>query len=312
MASGRLHNWGDIHMITFRCEEGRFFLKPTMIIVQLVAYWFARSINRYGSGIEVYAFCFLGNHFHLLLRDTGGKLAVFLGYFLGNIGKAVNRSLDRGPAHFWQQGHYNDQIIHGEKSFWNKYVYITTNAVKSGLVRRTEDWLGFNSFEAAVKNEKITGIGLDRTAHHNANRGNIKRDESEFIDTFEFELTPPPMLAQMTAKEQTKTIYKMVKHAEVHYLSRRNNKQVLGMAKVMSTNPLRRPERIEKRPQRRFVCDVVEEEKEREEGYRDFIGQYKTTYGGFFQSSIRGKPFHGEWPVGSYPPSFHEPVTEDR
>jgi REP-associated tyrosine transposase len=312
MAGGRMHNVGDIHMITYRCEEGRFFLLPTLIIVQLVAYWFARALSRYGSGIEIYAFCFLSNHFHILCKDTNGRLAVFLGYFLGNVGKAVNRSLDRGPAHFWQQGHYNDQIIDGEKSFWNKYVYITTNAVKSGLVKRTEDWTGFNSFKAAVKNEKILGIGLDRTAYQNANRGNIKREKTKFIDTYEFELSPPPMLAHLTEDEQRKSIYQMVKHAEVHYLSRRDAKRVLGMAQVMTFSPLHSPGKIERRRKRRFVCDEIEEEKRREGEYRDFIGEYKRTFGGFRQSAIRGTPFLGEWPVGSYPPACHEPISEDR
>ena len=72
-----------------------------------------------------------------------------MGFFEGNVATAINRAPGRGPAHFWQ-GHYDDQVVDGEKTFWNKYVHIMTNAVRSGLVKRVEDWAGVNSFKAAI------------------------------------------------------------------------------------------------------------------------------------------------------------------
>ena len=295
-------------MITNRCEEGRYFLLPNERINELVLYWFARALQKYGQGLEIFAFCFLSNHFHLLCRDTKGTLAAFMGYFQGNLAKAINCELGRDPAHFWQ-GHYDDQIIDGKKSFWNKYVYIVTNAVKSGLVRRVEEWAGCNSFKAAVSGERIIGTGLNKTRYHNGNRGKLKRPKSMFTETFEFELTPPPMLEGLSPKEQQKEIYRMVKHSEVHYLSRRNRKPVLGMAKVMSFKPTHKAASPEPRHRRRFSCDSVDREQELLEEYRSFIYGYKLTFDGFRRSTQMGRRFHGEWPIGSYPPSCHYPVT---
>jgi hypothetical protein len=262
MASGRMHREGDIHFISNRCEEGRYFLLPSNIINQLVLYWLARAVN-----------CELG-------RDS---------------------------AHFWQ-GHYDDQIVVGEKSFWNKYVYTVTNAVKSGLVRRVEEWGGCSSFKAAVSGETIIGTGLNKTRYHNGNRGNKKRSKAKFIETYEFELSPPPMLEDWSPKERQKEIYRTVKHSEVHYLSRRDRKPVLGMAKVLSFKPTHKPGSLERRPRRRFACDNVDEAIELIENYRCFIYEYKVTFDGFRRSTGIGRRFHGEWPSGSYPPSCHYPV----
>ncbi len=311
MASGRMHRRGDIHMITNRCEEGRYFLLPTEQVNDIVLYWFARALCLFGDGLEIYAFCFLSNHFHLLCKDTKGTLAAFMGYFQGNVARAINQELGRDPAHFWQ-GHYDDQIVIGKKTFWNKYLYILTNAVKSGLVRRVEDWSGLNSFSAATCDRILRGTGLNKTKYHNANRGNLPRAKSEFIETYEFHLSPPPMLEALSPTEQRKEVYRMVKHAEVHYLSRRDRKPVLGMAKVLSFSPIHRPERPERRPRRRFACDTIEKETELLERYREFIGEYKRTFGGFRRASCLHRRFHSEWPPGSYPPACHTPMTEAR
>ncbi|MCP4578163.1 MAG: hypothetical protein GY846_17980, partial [Deltaproteobacteria bacterium] len=209
----------------------------------------------------------------------------------------INREIGRGPAHFWQ-GHYDDQIVKGDKTFWNKYVYVLTNAVKSGLVRRTEDWGGLNSFEAALTGKPIKGNGLNRTNYHKATRGNVKHKKSEFEETYELHISPPPMLEKMSQKERKKEIYRMVKHAEVYYRSRRDHKPALGMAKVLQFKPTHRPEKVAKRPLKRFACDTIQEEKEMDKAYKKFIGEYKRTFFGFKRAASKRRPFHGEWPVG--------------
>ncbi len=245
-----------------------------------------------------------------MLRDTQGTLAKFLGYFESNVAKAINREIGRGPTHFWQ-GHYDDQIVSGEKVFWNKYLYILTNAVKAGLVRRTEDWKGLNSFRAALTGKPIKGKGLNKTNFHNATRGNKKRKKSDYKESFEFSITPPPRLEEMTPKERKKEIYRMVKHAEVHYLSRRDTNAVLGMAKVLSFKPSYRPPKLAKRAKRkRFACDTIAEEIEKLKAYRAFIWEYKKTFDGFRRAAYLRFPFHGEWPKGSFPPSCHFPITQ--
>ena len=230
-----------------------------------------------------------------------------MGYFQGNVARAINEHLGRRPAHFWQ-GHYDDQIIEGQRTFWKKYLYIIANAVKAGLVDRVSCWKGFCSFKAALDGKPIVAIGVNRTRHHNANRGNKKRTAREFEERFEFSLATPPGMEEMTQNERTREIRWMVQKAERYYSDRRNRKPALGMAKVLSISPLHLPETLARSPKRRFACDSRQREFERLEEYRRFIGAYKQVYADFISASLHGYGFHGEWPQGSLPPSGNQPV----
>ena len=87
MAAIRMHLNSSIHFITSviiaeinddipnRCEQEQFLLLPSQTINQIIGAWFARSLCLFGEGLEIFAFIFLGNHFHLLCRDTKGTLA---------------------------------------------------------------------------------------------------------------------------------------------------------------------------------------------------------------------------------------------
>jgi REP element-mobilizing transposase RayT len=92
-----MHLPGEIHLVTNRCEEGRFFLLPTQTVNVLIRYWLARAKVEVGDAIDIFAFCFSVNHFHLLLRDNGGGLAKFMGYFQGNLARAINEHLGPSP-----------------------------------------------------------------------------------------------------------------------------------------------------------------------------------------------------------------------
>lgn len=308
MARGRMHIPGEFHMLTNRCEEGRFFLKPTKKVVQIIAYWFARSVELYGKNLEIYAYCFLCNHFHLLCKDNGGSLAEFMGYFQGNVARELNEHLGRKSAHFWQ-GHYHDEIVEGYRSFWTQYLYVTANAVKSGLVDRVSEWQGLCSLENAKSGEPVVAVGLNRTRYHNANRGKKKRSKKEFEERYEFRIATPPELRRMTDKERAGELGKMVHTAEIRYASRRDRRPTLGMSRVMKISSLYKPKEPASPVPRRFACDTKEREKERVEQYRGFIAAYKETYEGFRSASLLGRRFYGEWPRGSLPPSCARSVT---
>ena len=66
------------------------FLLPTKRITDIIQCWFARALCLYGKGIEISAFVFLSNHWHILCRDTKGTLAAFMWYFQGNVARAIN------------------------------------------------------------------------------------------------------------------------------------------------------------------------------------------------------------------------------
>ena len=62
MSCHRMHLPGDVHLVTNRCLQGRLLMLPNEDINFIIGYWFARALEKFGQGIEVFAFVFLGNH----------------------------------------------------------------------------------------------------------------------------------------------------------------------------------------------------------------------------------------------------------
>jgi putative transposase len=53
---------GTIYLVTRRCSERRFFLKPSPLTSEIFLYVLAVAARRYG--VLVHAFCVLSNHCH--------------------------------------------------------------------------------------------------------------------------------------------------------------------------------------------------------------------------------------------------------
>ena len=102
MAQNRMHFKDTVHFITNRCEHEMFLMLPNETITRIIQGWFARALCLFGDGLEIYAFIFLSNHFHLICNDTKGTLAAFICYFQGNVAKAINRELGRS-GRFWSR-----------------------------------------------------------------------------------------------------------------------------------------------------------------------------------------------------------------
>src|SRR5574340_1339961 len=69
---------GTIYLVTRRCSERRFFLKPSKLTNAIFLYVLAVAAERYR--IAVHAFCVLSNHYHLLVTDPDARLPAFVQY----------------------------------------------------------------------------------------------------------------------------------------------------------------------------------------------------------------------------------------
>ena len=301
-----MHFKDSIHFITNRCEHEMFLLLPTDTVREIIQTWFARALCRFGDGVEIYAFIFLSNHFHLLLRDTKGTLAAFMWYFQSNVAKAINKELGRS-GRFWSR-EYDDVMVPGEADFLDRYAYTMGNAVKAGLVDKSADWPGWGSLQGALSDGKYRFEMLNKTKYHNARRRGQKVDKSKFIEVFEFELSVPPMLQSKTDVERKAFITELLRAAEADYRAKRENKPALGVHNIMKQSPLGRPTNPSFNPRIKVFCLDRDERKAWLNGYRTFVGGYRETFDGFRKaSSLKRRPAV-EWPEGSYPPSCLYPV----
>ena len=89
----------------------------------------------------VLGYCFLPEHFHLMIRPTGGStFSVIMHSLKPNFTKDYKACFGlSGSMKFWQKGFW-DHVIRDEDDFQRHLDYIHYNPVKHGLVQRPEDW----------------------------------------------------------------------------------------------------------------------------------------------------------------------------
>jgi REP element-mobilizing transposase RayT len=303
-----MHGKDAIHFVTNRCEQEQFLMLPSKRINHIIGYWFTRSLYRYGYGLEIFAFIFLSNHFHLLVRDTQGTLSQFMCYFQGNVAKAINRELGR-KGKFWAR-EYDDVLIDDQSNedFLDRYTYILCNSVKAGLVTSADSWIGWSSLDAALTGEKLSFSGINKTKKHHATRRGQKIDDIEFLETYEFELALPPMWEHFQIAERATFIRDLLKGGERKFNQDRGNKPALGIGMVLKQKWSDRPKKPSFRPRIKIFCSNYERRKELLNQYRSFTNIYREMYGGYLNAIQKGKRPSIEWPDWSFPPSTMVPV----
>jgi len=304
----RMHNKNAIHFVTNRCEQEQFLMLPVKTINKIIGYWFARALCRYGEGLEIFAFIFLSNHFHMLARDTKGTLSQFMGYFQGNVAKAINEELGR-HGKFWPR-EYDDMLVDSESDddFLNRFTYILCNSVKAGLTTKATDWIGWNSIQASLKGEKFSFTGENKTKKHKVTRRIKNVSKSEYTETYEFALTPPLMWLKLSIEERAKMVRSQIKNGEAEFKKARGNLPALGIEAIKKQKWYDRPMTVSKRPRIKIYASNNERKIELLEQYRAFVGIYRDTYNVFKIAIYQGKRPSIQWPDWSFPPSVQRPV----
>ncbi|MEM7287348.1 MAG: transposase [Actinomycetota bacterium] len=89
-------------------------------------------------GIRVLAFVLMGNHYHLLLESTEGRLSAAMQHLDGRYATSFNRRHERNGTLF--QGRFRSERIEDEVQLARTGIYIHLNPVRAGLVARPGDW----------------------------------------------------------------------------------------------------------------------------------------------------------------------------
>jgi len=131
-----------VYMVTRRCAERRFFLRPCQRVEQAFVYCFAVAAQRYG--VEVYWLSVLSNHHHDGIRDRRGNYPEFLRYFHSLLARCLNVHLGRWE-NFWSAEQCGALHLGDADAIFEKMIYALTNPVKDHLVDRVFNWPGFNS-----------------------------------------------------------------------------------------------------------------------------------------------------------------------
>lgn len=138
---------GTTYLVTRRCADRRFLLRPSALVNAVVEYVLAAKAQEYG--ILLHAYCVLSNHLHLVLSDPHGHLPPFM----RDVGSSVARALNAAHGKwewFWAPGSYSAVALQRPEDVLDKMAYTLANPVKAGLVRRGAEWPGLWSAPARI------------------------------------------------------------------------------------------------------------------------------------------------------------------
>jgi putative transposase len=141
---------GTTYLVTRRCSERRFFLRPSKKTNEVFRYLLAVAASR--TGVRLHAFCVLSNHVHLVLTDPYAKLPEFHRYLDGLVARAINCALGRWES-FWDPDSYSAVRLETQDDVLEKMVYTLANPAVAGLVHRGCEWPGLWSDPRQVGGE---------------------------------------------------------------------------------------------------------------------------------------------------------------
>jgi putative transposase len=133
---------GRSYLVTRRCTQRQFWLKPTALTTQIMAYCLAWAAFR--TGVLIHAVCVMSNHYHLVLTDPDGRLPEFLHVLNLYSAKCINASCGRWE-NLWASEQTSAVCLEGEEDLLDKIAYCLANPTLAGLVRESKQWPGLRS-----------------------------------------------------------------------------------------------------------------------------------------------------------------------
>jgi len=138
---------GTTYLVTRRCSQRCFYLRPSRLTNETVGYLLALAAKRYC--IQVHVFCVLSNHLHLVVTDPEARLPAFFQFLDSLIARAINAALGRTET-FWAPGAYSAVALITPGDMVAKSVYVLANPVAAGLVRKARKWPGLWSSPTSI------------------------------------------------------------------------------------------------------------------------------------------------------------------
>lgn len=218
---------GVCYLVTRRCAQRQFLLKPSKITNAVFLYVLALAVQRFG--IRLHAFCVLSNHFHLVLTDPYARLPAFHQLLDALVARAVNASLGRWEA-FWAPDTYSAVRLLSRSDIVEKTAYVLANPVAAGLVGTGSAWPGLWSAPALIGGEPLV---VKRPKHFFDPNGGLPEEVT-------LQLASPPGFdcAEEFKKELERALEAREAEARSRWLAHGG---FLGVARVLTQKPMARP-----------------------------------------------------------------------
>lgn len=287
---------GSLVEVTCRTVQGRLLLKPTPLLRELTLGVLARAARLYP--VEIHAFAFLSNHYHLLLTVADAqRLASFMNYLNSNLAREAGR-LIRWKEKFWGRRYQAILVSNEEEAQIARLRYVLAHGVKEGFVRSPLEWPGAHCATALLDRRPLAGRWIDRTLEHAACRKRLPMDPEAFVTVEEVRLDPIPCWRDLPAESVRARIRGLFADIEREAFARerQTGKPPLGGDAILRQDPRHEPNRIKKGPAplahaaSRAARDALRD------AYRLFLSAYRRA-----AERLRENPSEALFPEGSFP-----------
>jgi len=134
---------GATYLITRRCYQRTFRLRPCPETTHILAYCLALAVEK--TGVVLHAACFMSNHHHLVVTDLQGQLPNFLRELHRFCAKAMNASQGQWE-NLWSAEPCSAILLADEHDVVDKIAYVAVNPVAAGLVEQPDGWPGLSAW----------------------------------------------------------------------------------------------------------------------------------------------------------------------
>ncbi|BDG01435.1 transposase [Anaeromyxobacter oryzae] len=218
---------GASYLVTRRCAQRQFLLRPSRATSQTYLYVLALAAARYR--VEIHALCVLSNHVHMVVTDPDANLPAFHQFLDALVARAVNASLGRWET-FWAPDTYSAVRLVSPSDIVDKAAYVLANPVEAGLVASGSAWPGLWSAP-----ERIGGAPfvVERPKDFFDPKGGLP-------DRVTLQLTVPPGFdsPEQFRAELQRALERRETDARARYKGRGG---FLGVARVLAQKPFARP-----------------------------------------------------------------------
>jgi putative transposase len=144
---------GRTYLISRRCTQRQFLLRPDTHVAQIYLYCLGEAAQRYE--ITLHGWMAMSNHQHIVARDNLGNFPAFLAHLNKMLAKALNAHWHRWE-NLWASEQPNAVYLVDARDRLDKLIYILANPVNDHLVDRASDWPGATSLPQVLSGRPIT------------------------------------------------------------------------------------------------------------------------------------------------------------
>ena len=216
---------GTTYLVTRRCAQRQFLLRPSRLTNDVLLFNLALAARAFG--VRVHAFCVLSNHFHLVLTDPHAQLPAFHQYLDSLIARALNASLGRREG-FWGPNSYSAVALSTPDDVVDKAAYVLANPVAAGLVRSPRQWPGLWSSPESIGGPPLQAL----------RPGFFFDPKGPLPASVQLALTPPPGFAS-PADFRDRLSTALALRVDEALAQRRRG--FLGLKRILRQRPFARP-----------------------------------------------------------------------